>query len=242
MWIHSFCQPTVYEDLRVVSWGTGASPRRPLRAWLPSGPPRKPGVSRETSGDRSITRRPDSRLVTRSPGLDALPRLRPRLRETPGGRGPYPSSRSHPARASTSDAPANSPGSADTSGESTTALPRRLPVHRPCPHININNRGQTRLTPQLASSYTCLCIHRGLRPPHLAGVSPTLHTGLHSRTVHQAPPSGPFYSDEAQHSTTPLTSALAHADDRPARTPRPHHGSSSALAPHSLHVTDREQG
>lgn len=21
MWIHSFCQPTVYEDLRVVSWG-----------------------------------------------------------------------------------------------------------------------------------------------------------------------------------------------------------------------------
>ena len=151
----------------------------------------------------------------------------------PGGRGPHPSSRSHPARASTSDAPANSPGSADTSGESTTALPRRLPVHRPCPHININDRSQTLLTPQLASSDACLCIHWGLRPPHLAGVAPTPGTGMHSRPVHQAPPSGPFYSDEAQHSATPLTSALAHADDRPA--PRPF-GDTTARAPLSLPI------
>lgn len=56
---------------------------------------------------------------------------------------------------------------------------------------------------------------------------------MHSRPVHQAPPSGPFYSDEAQHSATPLTSALAHADDRPA--PRPF-GDTTARAPLSLPI------
>lgn len=54
---------------------------------------------------------------------------------------------------------------------------------------------------------------------------------MHRRPVHQAPPSGPFYSDEAQHSTTPLTPALAHADVRPA--PRPF-GDTTARAPLSL--------
>lgn len=77
----------------------------------------------------------------------------------PGGRGPHPSSRSHPARASTSDAPANSPEPADASHESTTALPRRLSVHRSCPQINIDDRGQTLPIAQLASSNACLCIH-----------------------------------------------------------------------------------
>ncbi len=138
---------------------------------------------------------------------------------SPEGKGTTPEFPFTPNRASTSDAPANSPGSADASHEFTTALPRRLPVHRTRPHINIDERGQTLLNPQLASSDACLCIHWGLRPPHLAGVAPTPGTGMHSRPVHQAPPSGPFYSDEAQHSATPLTSALAHADDRPARAP-----------------------
>lgn len=56
----------------------------------PQGSPREPGVSRETFGDRSITRRPDFRLVTGSRGLNALPRLRPTLRETPGEKGTTP--------------------------------------------------------------------------------------------------------------------------------------------------------
>ena len=82
----------------------------------------------------------------------------------------------------------------------------RAPSTSPCPQtlstFNIDGRGQTLLTPQLASSDACLCIHRGVRPPHLAGVAPTPGTGMHSRPVHQAPPSGPFYSDESQQSTT----------------------------------------
>ncbi|PFH06291.1 hypothetical protein BX598_0917 [Micrococcaceae bacterium JKS001869] len=150
---------------------------------------------------------------------------------SPEGKGTTPEFPITPNRASTSDAPANSPGSADASHEFTTALPRRLPVHRTRTHINIDGRGQTLLNPQLASSDACLCIHWGLRPPHLTGVAPTPGTGMHSRPVHQAPPSGPFYSDEAQHSATPLTSALAHADDRPA--PRPF-GDTTARAPLSL--------
>ena len=53
------------------------------------GSPREPGVSRETSDDRPITRRSDSRLVTGSPGLKAPPRLKPRLPEIPGGEGDH---------------------------------------------------------------------------------------------------------------------------------------------------------
>lgn len=113
----------------------------------------------------------------------------------------------------------------------------RAPSTSPCPQtlstFNIDGRGQTLLTPQLASSDACLCIHRGVRPPHLAGVAPTPGTGMHSRPVHQAPPSGPFYSDESQQSTTPLTSALAHTDERPVPHPL---GDITARAPLSIPI------
>ncbi len=72
-----------------------------------------------------------------------------------------------------------------------------------------------------------------LWPSLLAGVAPTPGTGMHSRPVPQAPPSGPFYSDESQQSTTPLTPALAHADDRP--PPHPF-GDTTARAPLSLPI------
>lgn len=83
----------------------------------------------------------------------------------------------------------------------------------------------------------------GLRPPHHAGVCPTRNTGMHSRPVLSGAAIRPVLLRRS--------TALRHAADVCTRTrgrptgPAPlrrHHGSSSALAPHSLHVTDREQG
>ena len=103
------------------------------------------------------------------------------------------------------------------------------PVHKSTSTIVARHCQLRNLPAQtLASVYI-----EGLWPSLLAGVAPTPGTGMHSRLVPQAPPSGPFYSDESQQSTTPLTPALAHADDRPAPHP---FGDTTARAPLSLPI------
>ena len=103
--------------------------------------------------------------------------------------------------------------------QGSSAPQRHLRPHTldvPCPQMLSTYQHRRSLVTTsrrlLASSTTCLCIHWGTRPLFLTGGSLSPHTGMHSRTVLQAPPIGPSNSDESQQTPSPLTSPLAHAD------------------------------
>ena len=102
---------------------------------------------------------------------------------------------------------------------STYVYPRR-PLSTDLVHISTSIIAAILCGPRNPPAHTLVFVYNGgVRPPLLARVSPTPHTGLHSRTVLRAPSVGPIYSGESQQYTTPLTSTLAHGDDRPAAYP-----------------------
>ena len=107
-------------------------------------------------------------------------------------------------------------------------------------HISTSIIADRLCGPRNPPAHTLVYVYNGgVRSPLLARVSLTPHTGLHSRTVLQAPSVGPIYSGKSEQYTTPLTSALAHADDRPATYPSAVPRLELRSRSHSLHVTDR---
>lgn len=107
-----------------------------------------------------------------------------------------------------------------------------VPLSTDLVHISTSIIADRLCEPRNPPAHTLVYVYNGgVRSPLLARVSLTPHTGLHSRTVLQAPSVGPIYSGKSEQYTTPLTSALAHAQDRPAPHPL---GDTTARAPLSL--------
>ena len=155
-------------------------------------------VSRETPGDRPITRRPGSHVAARQ-NHTARPIPHGAAAGFPGGL--HRSHHSHavpvPSRQTQQETEQGS------SAPQRHLRPHTLDVHCPQMLSTYQHRRSLVTTSRrlLASSTTCLCIHWGTRPLFLTGGSLSPHTGMHSRTVLLAPPFGPSNSDESQQPT-----------------------------------------